>query len=117
MKTVPIIRAHGKWPDLGDLKDEKVTSVKLQHQDSSLILTFETGDSITIPAPWQFASCLIGISSHEFGEDPESDPDCEDMDSTLIGLVGARLSTIESDTGHLDLVFDSIRISLIAPTQ
>ncbi len=119
MDQMNITRTKGEWPVLTHLLGATVKTTSLRIQNKSLTLTFESGEKITLPPAWQFASCLLATSSEEpvdFSQPDKSDQPSVEMDSTLIGLQGAKLTAIESDNSHLDLVFGSIRISLTADT-
>lgn len=98
-----------------------VQGVVVDRADGSLHLELEkdrTSFDLAIPAPWTFSSCLLSVSSApapdaENKGAPGDGGDSAPIASTdLIGLEGATLSGIESGTGRLELVFESIRISV-----
>lgn len=105
--TIILKNTDGEWPALHRAIGGEVVRVKVQKKDRALILNLSglgTPDGIefVIAEPWTFTSCLLSTSSAEDGI----------SGSSLIGLEGASLSDVESDSKHLDLVFGSIRISL-----
>ena len=116
MNLISVKRNKGAWPDLNPMIGRTISAASLRPCDQTLLLPFETGQTIALPPPWQFSSCLLAISSGEFIDTPEAiyqnQPFIE-MGSVLLGLEGAALSHIESDKNHLDLVFNSIRLSLV----
>jgi len=108
MSSVAVRKVDGEWPDLTQFTGEEVRSVEPGQSDAGLALTFQSGDVLLVPAPWQFSSCLLALSSAQIdatNAGPESITD-------LVGLCGASLTSLESDQNHLDLIFGSIRISI-----
>ncbi len=112
MKSRQITKTDNQWPDLSQLMAAEVVSVDLRDSDGALTLAFSSNCSIVVPAPWQYSSCLLALSSAEFdstNHDPENI-------SELVGLCGASLTAIESDADHFDLILGSIRISVTQVT-
>ena len=110
------LRPHnGNWPETIAPIGAAVNRATLDGAtgDLHLVLIAPAGArsfEIAIPAPWTFTSCLLSVSSDEL----EAAGAGKQSASNLIGLEGAVLTGIESDPGRLDLVFDSITISLHA---
>ncbi len=102
-----IIGTDGEWSQPNDLIGAEVVAVDSRQTDSALLLSFGTGVGLVVPPPWQYSSCLLAISSQEFNQDRENHENL----SSLVGLCGAKLTAVETDKNHLDLVLDSIRIS------
>lgn len=108
---------HGGWPPVGDLVGAEVAAVGLRGAPGELALVLEPAEgagqvTLLIPGPWVYTSCLMSASSAEYANaGPEETPGYRDLPD-LIGLAGARLTGVESDREHLDLVFGSLRLSV-----
>lgn len=110
----------GDWPGLEHLIGCEVIKVRLLRHRGSLILELARRASLAppvrleIPPYWIFTSCMMTFSSLEIFSGMENGADDEMIEiPELIGLEGARLTDLESDHEHFDLVFNSIRISVI----
>lgn len=113
MKRFVLRNKEGKWPGIAPLFRIRVQSVCLNPTNRDLVLTMKSGDTLIFPSPWHYVSCLTTVSSEEFScKQSSGNQDPIDMSSICIGLEGAKLTEVESDSAHLDLLFDSIRISL-----
>ena len=108
MKSCEITKTKDQWPDLTPMIGAEVVAVDLREADRALTLAFSANRKIIVPPHWQYASCLLAISSTDFAS-PNHDP--ENI-TELIGLCGAHLTAVESDAGHFDLILGSIRISV-----
>jgi len=113
MNSRELTTKRGALPDLSQLCGEEVIAVEFQDEDRSLKLTLRCGDSLIVPAPWQFSSCLLALSSAQF----ESKNTAPESVADLVGLCSAHLTSVESDGNHLDLIFGSIRISVTDTSQ
>ena len=108
----------GEWPDLAHLIGGEVITVSLLPNRSALVLELAYRPSpspsarLVIPPYWIFISSLTTFSSLDLSSGVETSTG-EEAIPELIGLKGARLTGIESDHDHLDLVFHSIRLSVI----
>ena len=108
----------GVWPDLEHLIGCEVITVRQLPNRSALVLELVRGSSPTpsarlvIPPYWVFTSPLTSFSSLDLSAGNEIPTDGEAVPE-LRSLEGARLTDIESDHEHLDLVFPSLRISVI----
>lgn len=114
----------GVWPDLTHLVGSEVNRVSLLPNGSTLVLELVRDSSpirserLLIPPYWVFRSSPAGFSSLDIFPDSERPKAGETLPETieipeLTALTGARLTEIKSDHEHLDLVFDSLRISVI----
>ena len=108
-----IQKTDGSWPRLRHLIGAEVAGVGWRSTGRVLVIELQPPDSavetLLISLPWVFASCLMSIASSEITTEGK---DATDTLQDLIGLDGARLTGIESDQESLDLIFDSIRISV-----
>ncbi len=112
----------GVWPDLEHLIGREITSVRLLPDSSALVLELAHPASIAparliIPPYWIVTSSSIVLSSLDLadgGLGPDGGALLETREiPELSRLAGSRLTAIESDHEHLDLVFPSLRISVI----
>lgn len=105
----------GEWPALIAPPGATVTRAMIIGPRGDLHLDLRDSDrrwrcELAIPAPWTFTSCLLALSSDQI----DSNQDGPRPATDLLGLEGASLSTIERGIDRIDLVFDSIRISVSA---
>lgn len=110
---VEIRRQHGAWPvDIAPI-GAVVTDAEINHENQNLLLALQLLDQswcgdIEIPTPWSFTSCLLSLSQDRLEYNGSKKLRTED----LVGLEGATLSAIERGENQIDLVFQSIRISI-----
>jgi hypothetical protein len=108
-----IQKTDGSWPRLRDLIDAEVVGVGWRSTGRVLVIELQPPasavETLLISLPWVFASCLMSVASSEITTEEK---DATETLPDLIGLDGARLTGIESDPDHLDLIFDSIRLSV-----
>ncbi|MDF1811814.1 MAG: hypothetical protein P1V20_06355 [Verrucomicrobiales bacterium] len=93
-----------------------VSRASIQRLSGALLISLRNEESgwestWVIPPPWTFTSCLLSVSSNEVVTGTGESTPAEE----LIGLEGAQLSAIERQGKRIDLVFDSIRVSLQIP--
>lgn len=105
----------GEWPALIAPPGATVTKAMIIGPNGDIHLVLRDSvrhwnGEIIIPAPWTFTSCLLALSSDQL-ESSQNDPIPA---ADLFGLEGASLSTIERGHDRIDLVFDSIRLSVSA---
>ncbi|MDF1741378.1 MAG: hypothetical protein P1U86_19615 [Verrucomicrobiales bacterium] len=88
----------------GKLSGASVEKVELSDHGELVLQFCNASETLRIPMPWTFTSCLESVNSEASGR-------CDDITQSLIGLEGAQLTGIESDANHIDLHFGSITIS------
>ncbi len=112
----------GVWPDLDHLIGREIITVRLLPHRSALVLELAGPASsdparLVIPPYWMVTSSPILLSSLDLADggispDGGAVPETREIPE-LSSLEGSRLTAIESDHEHLDLIFPSLRISVI----